>query len=168
MFSTKSLGNWSLTSWGIRLATSSSIWSRVSPFSTLQAQVPAEASVQGNHFQAFNSSVINNLDGDAAMLSLASNGKDVPPRYASMRSSSISVFRFRARRAQPSSAPAIGKKTCLWIQAAAVIVGVQHPHGNLVLAARLHIPGLGVVVIKPLHAYLIFGSLRCLRQAAQL
>ena len=37
------------------------------------------------------------------------------------------------------------------IQAATVIVGVKQPHGYLVLAAGLHLAGLGVVVVESAH-----------------
>ena len=60
------------------------------------------------------------------------------------------LLRFLAKTRPAVVAARHGEEHLPRIQAAAVVVRVQHPHGYLVLAARLHVATLGVVVVEPL------------------
>ena len=78
----------------------------------------------------------------------SANGRDIVPRYFSIRSGSISAFRFLASLAQPSSSSASGKEDLAGVEAAAVVVGVEEPHGDFCGVAGFDGAGAGVVVIE--------------------
>ena len=98
-------------------------------------------------------------------LSPFSKGSGTVPLNALIFSSSISGFQVSCQSAPAVFRSGHGEEYLGRKQTAVVIVCVQKPHGDISLAAGIHIPGFGVVIIKSKHFHLIFSFILSLSVA---